>query len=139
MTLGEAKAVGDTNLLFRGERDQRGPAIPRRFPQVIAGAGQQPLGERTKDSGRLLVADWITSAEIPLTARVLANRVWQRLLGQGLVATPNDFGLQGEPNCPCSYRRTALARAHATTTRSDDSPASHAGHAPGRDHHPPGT
>ena len=97
MTLGEGKVVADTNLLIRGELDQRGPVIPRRFPQVIAGDQQQPLGEQTKDSGRLLLAEWITSPENPLTARVLANRVWLRLFGRGIVNTPNDFGLQGEP------------------------------------------
>lgn len=97
MTLGEAKVIADANLLYRGEKDQRGPVVPRGFPQVLAGDDQRPLGEQTKASGRLELAEWIVSKENPLTARVLANRVWQRLLGRGLVGTPNDFGLQGEP------------------------------------------
>jgi len=88
--------VGDTNLLIRGERDQRGPLVPRRFPQVLAGDTQTPLGQMTKESGRLQLAQWIASPRNPLTARVMVNRVWQRLFGRGLVASPNDFGAHGE-------------------------------------------
>ena len=46
---------------------------------------------------RLQVANWIASGENPLTARVIANRVWQWHFGEALVTTPNDFGLEGEP------------------------------------------
>jgi len=44
---------------------------------------------------RLGFARWLVAPENPLTARVIANRVWGRLFGQGLVATPEDFGLRG--------------------------------------------
>ena len=59
-----------------------------------------PRGERTpaeSSSGRLSLADAITHSENPLTARVLANRMWQHHFGRGLVATPGDFGLRSEP------------------------------------------
>jgi hypothetical protein len=46
---------------------------------------------------RLQVANWIASEKNPLTARVIANRVWQWHFGEALVTTPNDFGLEGEP------------------------------------------
>src|SRR5690606_20812817 len=48
-----------------------------------------------EQSGRLQLARWIASAENPLTARVIVNRVWQKYFGVGLVATTSDFGLRG--------------------------------------------
>ncbi len=45
---------------------------------------------------RLLLADWIVNPENPLTWRVIVNRVWHYHFGRGLVATPNDFGVNGE-------------------------------------------
>ena len=46
---------------------------------------------------RLKFADWLADARNPLPARVMVNRVWQLHFGQGLVATPNDFGASGAP------------------------------------------
>jgi hypothetical protein len=46
---------------------------------------------------RAVLAKWLVSAGNPLTARVLVNRVWAWHFGQGIVRTPNDFGVQGEP------------------------------------------
>ena len=51
-----------------------------------------------KSSGRrTALAGWLTSADNPLTARVMANRLWHYHFGQGIVRTPSDFGLMGEP------------------------------------------
>jgi mono/diheme cytochrome c family protein len=44
---------------------------------------------------RLKFADWVADARNPLTSRVMANRIWHYHFGQGLVATPNDFGVSG--------------------------------------------
>lgn len=44
---------------------------------------------------RLALAEWIADPRHPLTARVMANRVWHYHFGRGIVATPNDFGAQG--------------------------------------------
>jgi hypothetical protein len=51
-----------------------------------------PEGQR-----RLALANWITHPENPLTARVIVNRLWHHHFGQGLVNTPSDFGIGGNP------------------------------------------
>lgn len=61
------------------------PLIPRLAPDA-----------RTTGRRKLL-ADWIASPDNPLTARVMANRLWKGLFGRGLVPTPNDFGASGLP------------------------------------------
>jgi hypothetical protein len=47
-------------------------------------------------SGRWQLAQWLTRPQNPLTARVMANRIWQHHFGRGIVGTPNNFGLRGE-------------------------------------------
>jgi hypothetical protein len=49
-----------------------------------------------RGSGRLELANWIASGENPLTARVMANRVWLHLFGRGLVDSPDNFGSTGQ-------------------------------------------
>jgi hypothetical protein len=51
---------------------------------------------RTAAGRRSALANWLASPENPLTARVMANRIWQLRMGSGLVATPNDFGVLGQ-------------------------------------------
>jgi hypothetical protein len=51
---------------------------------------------RTGAGRRSALAQWLSSPEHPLTARVMANRIWQLRMGTGLVATPNDFGVLGQ-------------------------------------------
>lgn len=88
--------IGDAPIYLRGEYTREGEIVPRRFPTILAGEKQIPLGERTQQSGRRELAEWIASAENPLTARVMVNRVWQQLIGRGLVRTPDNFGKLGE-------------------------------------------
>ena len=81
-------------LQVRGEPDNPGPEVPRGFLKVLGGG---PLPAGTAGSGRLELAQWITSPQNPLTARVMVNRIWQHHFGRGLVKTPNDFGKRGDP------------------------------------------
>jgi hypothetical protein len=83
----------DAKLHRKGDPKALGEVVPRRFLTVLGGATLPP---DTPGSGRLHLAEWITSPDNPLTARVLVNRIWQHHFGQGLVRTPNDFGLRGE-------------------------------------------
>ncbi len=88
--------IGDAAVYIRGEYQHEGPVVPRRFPTILAGENQSPLGLRTQQSGRLELANWIASADNPLTARVMVNRIWQQMIGQGLVRTPDNFGRLGD-------------------------------------------
>jgi hypothetical protein len=85
----------ETWLNVRGEPDKFGPKVPRGFVQVVAKPGKHTL-PTTTGSGRLELAKWIASSENPLTARVMANRVWHHLFGSGLVRSVDDFGVTGE-------------------------------------------
>ena len=60
------------------------------------GAGGQKVPPDVKGSGRLELAGWIADPKNPLTARVMANRIWLGHFGKGLVPTANDFGVRGE-------------------------------------------
>ncbi len=81
-------------VFLRGNPNNRGPQVPRQFPEVIAGPNRKPFAD---GSGRLEMARMIADAKNPLTARVMVNRVWGHLFGQGLVRTPSDFGMRSDP------------------------------------------
>jgi hypothetical protein len=88
----EGRFASDSPLYVRGERSQPGETIKRGFPRVLT--TEQPAIVR--GSGRRELADWIASKDNPLTARVMANRVWLHLMGRGLVPTPDNFGANGQ-------------------------------------------
>ena len=94
MGVREAKAVVDCKLNIDGDSKKLGPAIPRGFLSVFKSADIKP---DAKQSGRLQLAQWIADPQHPLTARVMVNRVWLNLFGEGLVRTPDDFGAFGSP------------------------------------------
>ncbi len=83
----------DLRLLVRGEIDQPAQVVQRDFPQVLR---DKAADIPSHSSGRLELARWIASAENPLTARVMVNRIWQHMLGAGIVATTEDFGSTGQ-------------------------------------------
>ena len=93
ITAGKRK-VGDACIQLQGDPERQGAEVPRRFPEVLGGHRLPP---GTPGSGRLELARWIVSAENPLAARVIANRVWQYHFGRGIAATSSDFGTQGSP------------------------------------------
>ncbi|MDB6171935.1 MAG: Protein of unknown function (DUF1553)/Protein of unknown function (DUF1549)/Planctomycete [Chthoniobacteraceae bacterium] len=82
----------NARLQMRGEPDRPGKEAPRGFIKALGGGALPP---DTAGSGRLELANWLTRAENPLTARVMVNRIWQYHFGHGLVKTPNDFGARG--------------------------------------------
>ncbi len=84
----------DCKINLKGEARQLGAEVPRGFIQVCT-PGKPPAID-SEHSGRLQLAQWLTDPAHPLTARVMANRVWHHLFGQGLVRTPDNFGLHGE-------------------------------------------
>ncbi|MBI1349268.1 DUF1553 domain-containing protein [bacterium] len=88
-------APADAAVQQRGDPSKPGEVIPRRFLEVLGAATLSPSAQQT--SGRLELARWLTDRENPLTARVMVNRIWQQHFGMGLVKTPSDFGLRGQP------------------------------------------
>jgi cytochrome c553 len=90
----DREAIVDAPWLERGEVGRPGKHVPRGFPRVIALADAAPVP--SEHSGRLELARWLTHPDHPLTARVMANRVWRHLLGAGLVSTVDNFGSSGE-------------------------------------------
>ncbi len=90
--LADAARPTEMPVLIRGNPDTPGSKVPRRFLSVLG-------GDRTsfhQGSGRLELALAIASADNPLTARVLVNRIWQHHFGRGLVATASNFGTLGQ-------------------------------------------
>lgn len=84
------------HVLRRGDWDSKGiPVAPR--PLSILVDDELPELAADRQDARTQLARWLTTAEHPLTARVMVNRMWQHHFGHGLVATPNDFGTQGAP------------------------------------------
>ena len=81
-------------IFIRGNPARRGRAVPRAFLEILSGPQHRPF---QIGSGRLELARAIADPHNPLTARVLVNRVWMHLFGQGLVRTPSDFGMQADP------------------------------------------
>jgi hypothetical protein len=94
MVLNDAPSPFQPYVFLRGNPGNHGENVPRRYLEVVAGEQRKPF---TQGSGRLELARAIASRDNPLTARVMVNRIWMQHFGEGLVRTPSDFGLRGEP------------------------------------------
>jgi hypothetical protein len=84
----------DLRVHIRGSHLTLGEDAPRGFPGVLNLGSKGPLPK--DQSGRLQLAKWITQPNHPLTARVMANRIWQGHFGQGIVRSVDNFGNLGE-------------------------------------------
>ena len=91
----------------------RGRSCRARFLSVVPLSADPKLKIGANESGRRQLAEWLTSPENPLTARVAVNRIWYHLFGEGIVRTVDNFAP------PASARRT---RSCSTTLRADSSP-----------------
>jgi cytochrome c553 len=94
MVVADSWQPKNSPVFIRGEAQNRGPVVPRRFLEILSGPNRQPF---KVGSGRLELADAIASRDNPLTARVMINRVWMHHFAEGFVRTPDDLGVQSEP------------------------------------------
>ncbi|MEZ6044645.1 MAG: PSD1 and planctomycete cytochrome C domain-containing protein [Planctomycetaceae bacterium] len=88
-----------THILLRGNPGSPGDEVEPVRPAALAPFTPElePIQARQNSTGRRAsLAEWIASAEHPLTARVLVNRVWQYHFGRGIVRSSSNFGLAGE-------------------------------------------
>ncbi|MBI4623565.1 MAG: DUF1553 domain-containing protein, partial [Verrucomicrobia bacterium] len=81
----------DYPVLVRGEAQNKGEVVPRRFLEILS-PDPKKRPEWHSGSGRAELALAIADPKNPLTARVLVNRIWQQHWGVGFVATPDDLG-----------------------------------------------
>ncbi len=103
----DAQNISKCKVRIRGDVDNRGAEVPRGVPQVLTDGTQPDLP--AKSSGRLELALWMTEPSHPLTSRVMVNRVWHHLFGNGIVRTVDNFGYSGErPSHPKLLDHLAL-------------------------------
>ena len=87
-----------TCVLAGGNYLKPGQEVTPGFPAFLGASEPEiaPPEAQLKSTGRRsALAAWLTRRDHPLTARVMINRIWQYHFGQGIVATPNDFGAMG--------------------------------------------
>ncbi|MCC9601160.1 DUF1553 domain-containing protein [Stieleria sp. JC731] len=86
--------IADCNVHIRGEVYNLGDVVPRGFLQVCS-PGDATI-DSPEGSGRKELAFWLTDPDNPLVARVMVNRIWAKLFGEGIVRTVDNFGSRGE-------------------------------------------
>lgn len=88
---GEAR---DVKIYMAGDPRKKGDVAPRAFPAILTSGERRPF--EASGSGRSNLAEAIASRDNPVTARVIANRIWAGHFGYGLVRTLSNFGQLGE-------------------------------------------
>ena len=99
----QAELVPAIHVLDRGDLGKNLEKVEPGLPRILANGMdlEQPSSELAVPRSRAKLALWLSRPDHPLTARVLANRLWQWHFGSGIVSTPNDFGRMGaEPTHP---------------------------------------
>ncbi|MFP6617585.1 MAG: DUF1553 domain-containing protein, partial [Candidatus Hydrogenedentota bacterium] len=89
----------DTHLVNRGSAHAPGEKVEPAFLQVLSPPEvilPEPSEEKNTTFRRTVLANWIASEENPMTARVMANRIWQHHFGRGIVRSTSDFGSLGD-------------------------------------------
>ncbi|MDB5313108.1 MAG: hypothetical protein JWO38_7310 [Gemmataceae bacterium] len=145
-------APKQTQVLLRGNPGTPGAEVQPGFPRVLGAPPPviTPPAHGRSSGRRLALAKWIASPTHPLTARVMANRIWQHLFGRGIVKTTADFGKGGTPpthpelldflaadftghgwSVKHLIRTVMLSRAYQMSSRADNSQAAAAD--PGND------
>ncbi len=94
MVLNDRPKPADSPVFIRGESENKGDIVPRRFLEILSGPSRPAFHS---GSGRLELAGAIASPSNPLTPRVIMNRLWLHHFGEGIVTTPDDFGNQSAP------------------------------------------
>jgi len=84
----------DEHVLIRGNHKTVGAVVPRRLLEAIEETGDR--GQGTEGSRRLKLARSLVDPGNPLVARVIVNRVWQHLMGRGIVPSVDNFGVLGQ-------------------------------------------
>ena len=92
-SMGDIDPGFDAPLLEKGDAKRPADPVPRGYLTMLKASGS---AFRTPGSGRRELAEVIASADNPLTARVMVNRLWHHLFGRGIVATVDDFGRFGD-------------------------------------------
>ena len=91
----DAKQITDGNILIRGERNKFGDQVKRGYLTALGSFKDSVEPIDSTESGRRQLAQWLVHPDNPLTARVAVNRIWQHLMGEGLVSTVDNFGVNG--------------------------------------------
>ena len=93
--LRHATSPSTIRLLARGELTKPRGTISPSLPAFLPGGGTLPGESDENLQRRAHLARWLVSSQNPLTARVIANRVWQWHFGQAIASSPNDLGMMG--------------------------------------------
>ena len=94
MAVTDRQSVADCEIRIRGVADHRGAVVPRGFLTATSHTSTPEIA--AKQSGRLELARWLTDPSNPLIARVIVNRVWMHLMGEGIVRSVDNFGRLGD-------------------------------------------